>query len=158
MSKKKSSTRSHYIQADFTPSEVHAINKHCKAKDISVSAFLADVVLTEIHQSKKEAPRQEEITITLKVTAEEKAKIKMFAHRRDTTFDEFLEGVVRPTINKARLWFHAETKSLRYYVSPQDHHVITEYFRTKNVSARTYVSYLALEALKKDKSQDSHKK
>lgn len=149
--------RAHYLVSDFTPEEIRQITAYCKRKGISISKFLADLAVDEVHRANKEPRKTEQITITVTVSAEELAKIKMFAHRQDKTMDEFLKGLVTPTVTKAKTSFTSETRSLRYYLSPSDHKLILDYLKDRNLSARTYISYLALEALRRDKAQHRRK-
>lgn len=144
--------------SDFTPPEVRRITAHCKREKISVSKFLADVARNEVYRASKEPSREEVITITIRVPAEQNAKIKMFAHRQNKTYKQFLIDLLLPTIRKAKTYYTAKTQSLRYYLSAEDHEMILKFLKSKNLSARTYVSYLALQALKSDKAQTRRSK
>lgn len=158
-SKKKQpkSPRTHYLISDFTPDEIRQISAYCKRKHISISKFLADLAVNEVHRASKEPRKEEQITITLTVSAEELAKIKMFAHRNETTMDKFLKNLVTPTVAKAKTYYTSATRSLRYYLSPTDHKLILDFLKNRNLSARTYISYLALEVLRRDKNQQRRK-
>lgn len=155
--KRRKSSRTYYLISDFTPSEIREITAYCKRKGISISKFLSELAISEVRRASKEPRKQEQITITVTVSAEELAKIKMFAHRQDTTMDAFLKGLVTPTVAKAKTSFTSETRSLRYYLSPDDHKLILDFLKERNLSARTYISYLALEALRRDKAQKRRK-
>lgn len=170
--KRVASPRDHYMICDFTPGEVRQISAYCKAKGMSVSSFLADVAVTEVGNASKAPVKEDQIeitlsgfsepitpgTITIKIPAEQKAKIAMFAHRQDKTADQFLRGLVLPTLQKAKTSFTSEIQTLRYYVSEHDHRMILDYVKKRKLSARTYISYLVLEALKRDKPGSQRKK
>jgi hypothetical protein len=144
--KKGKSARTHYMISDFTPREKRQIIEHCNRKEISISKFLADVALSAVHRTGKSTP-EEEITITLKFPAEKNAKLKMFAHRQEKSLEEFIEGLILPTLEKERTAITSKTTSLRYYLSPEEHRLVKDHLKARNLSARAYISYLALKTL-----------
>lgn len=143
--KKGKSARTHYMISDFTPREKRQIIEYCNRKEISISKFLADVALSAVRTGKDTA--EEEITITLKFPAEKNAKLKMFAHRQEKSLEEFVEGLILPTLEKERTSITAKTTSLRYYLSREEHRLVKDHLKARNLSARAYISYLALRAL-----------
>jgi hypothetical protein len=145
--KKGKGARSHYMISDFTPEEKRQIVAYCNKKRISISKFLADVALADVRRAAKKGASDEELTITLKIPSEKNAKLQMFAHRQEKTLQEFLEGLILPTLDKERTSHTSATTSLRYYLSSEEHRQLKTYLKAKNLSARTYISFLALKAL-----------
>ena len=125
--KKSKSARSRYMIADFTPEERKRIIDFCKKNSLSVSSFLAEVALEDLHRASREEPAEEEVTITLRVPAEHSAKLHMFAHRRGQTINQFVGEIVTPVLEKGKTSFTAKTQTLRYYVSPEEHELLKKY-------------------------------
>jgi hypothetical protein len=147
---KPKSTRNRYMIADFTPNEKERVLSHCQDKDTSISSFLAGVALDDVRRGNEETPVEEEVTITLKIPREQSAKLQMFARRQNKTTDQFCQDVLLPTLEKGKTSFNSKTESLRYYLSTEEHRLLKQYLKGKNLSARTYISFLALKALKQD--------
>lgn len=133
--------------SDFTPREKRQIIEYCNRKQISISKFLSDVALSEVQRTGKSDTVEEEITITLKFPAAKNAKLKMFAHRQEKSLEEFVESLILPTLEKERTSITSKTTSLRYYLSPEEHRLLKSHLKARNLSARTYISYLALRVL-----------
>jgi hypothetical protein len=151
--KKGKDARSRYLIADFTPDEKQRVFAHCERKDTTISSFLAGVALEDVYRASREGPMEEELNITLSIPAEQSAKLQMFAHRQGKTIDQYVRELVTPTLEKGKTSFTSETESLRYYLSPEEHRLLKKYLKSKNLSARTYVSYLALKALERQKKR-----
>jgi len=148
--KKSKSARSRYMIADFTPQEKDRVLRHCVKKQTSISGFLSAVALDDIRKGSKERQPEEEVTITLKIPREQNAKLQMFAHRQNKTPDQFCHDILLPTLEKGKTSFSSKTQSLRYYLSPEEHRLLKTYLKSKNLSARTYISFLALKELNQD--------
>lgn len=150
MGAKKSSrsVRNLYMVADFSPEEKQRVLEYCLKNKISASHFLADIALEEVRNAARERA-EEEITITLKVPREQSAKAQMFARRQNKTMAQFFADLLRPVLEKGKTSFTAETQTLRYYVSAEEHRLIKKYLKSRKLSARTYISFLAIEALQR---------
>ena len=153
MGPKKKGARTRYMIADFTREEKDRIIKYCKQNHTTISSFLATVALEDVYRASREGPTEEEIDITLKVPTEQGAKLHMFARLQGKTVNQFVAGLVTPTLEKGKTSFNLDTESLRYYLSPDEHRLLKRYLKSKNLSARTYVSYLALKALERRKKR-----
>jgi hypothetical protein len=137
--------------ADFTTDEKDRVLKHCNKKDTSISSFLAGVALDEVRRGSKEGTSEEEVTITLRIPREQNAKLQVFARRQNKTPDEFCQDVLLPTLEKEKTSFTLKTQSLRYYLSPEEHKQLKKYLKARNLSARTYISFLAVKELSQGK-------
>lgn len=135
--------------ADFMPDEKEQVIQYCTEEGTTISSFLAEIALEDLYRFTDEGPVEEELEITLRIPFEQSAKLQMFAHRRGETPDEYVREMVTPLLKKRQTSFHNKhTESLRYYVSPEQHRQLKKHFKSKHLSPRTYVSYLALKALK----------
>lgn len=151
--KRGKAARTRYMIADFTREEKDRIASYCRRNHTTISSFLASVALEDVYRANREGPTEEEIDIKLRIPAEQSAKLQMFARLQGKTVDQFVVGLVSPTLAKGKTSFSLKTESLRYYLSPEEHRLLKRYLRSKNLSARTYVSYLALKALERRKKK-----
>lgn len=149
--KKGTSARTRYMIADFTPEDRNRITDYCRRKHTTISSFLANIALQEVYRADREGPIEVEVEITLKIPAEQSAKLHVFAHRQGKTIDQYVLELVTPTLEKGKTSFHAQTESLRYYLSADEHRMLKRYLKSKNLSARTYIAYLALKAIHRNK-------
>lgn len=149
--RKGKDARTRYMIADFTPDERKRVIHHCEKKDTTISSFLAGVALEGIHRAGRESAPREKVDITLRIPAEQSAKLQMFAHRQGKTINQYVYELVTPTLEKGKTSFSSKTESLRYYLSPQEHRLLKKYLKSKRLSARTYISYLALKELNRNK-------
>lgn len=121
--------------------------RHCLKKHISISRFLAEVAMEDVRVGSREGHAEEKITITMKIAREHNIKLQMFAHRQNKTPDQFCRDLLLPTLQKARTSFSAKTETLRYYLSPEEHRLLKSYLRSRKLSSRSYISFLALQKL-----------
>lgn len=147
--KKGKQARTRYMIADFTPEEKQQVIQHCARENISVSSFLAGLALDDVRFEHEQGPTEEEVTIKLKISREQNAKLHVFARRQNKTPDQFCQDVLLPALTKGRTSFTTKIESLRYYLSPDEHRLLKKHLKSKNLSARSYVSYLALKALQR---------
>lgn len=139
--------RSRYLIADFTLEEKTRVLRHCLKKHISISRFLAEVAMEDVRAGSKAGHAEEKVTITMKIGREHNIKLQMFAHRQNKTPDQFCRDLLLPTLQKARTSFSAKTEGLRYYLSPQEHRLLKSYLRSRKLSSRSYVAFLAMQKL-----------
>lgn len=149
--KKSKSARTRYMVTDFFLPDKDRLLKYCQRKGISVSSFLSHIALEEVRRATTEEPAEEEITITLRIPREHSARLQMFARRQNKTPDQFCQDVLLPTLEKERTSFSAKVQTLRYYLSPEEHRLLKRYLKSKNLSGRAYISFLAIEALNRAK-------
>jgi len=152
--KKKSKTaRTHYVIAEFTPDERAKVVDHCKKEGVSVSSFLARVALQDLYMGSRGEPEEYEITITLKLPAEENARIDRISRRRGQTIPEFLRQALQPALKKGKSVFTEKTETLRCYLSEREHDMLMKYLKERKLSSRNYISYLALKELERRKKK-----
>lgn len=111
------------------------------------------MALEDVYGAGRKTPVEEEIDIKLRIPAEQSAKLQMFARLQGKSIDQYVAGLVTPTLAKGKTSVILETESLRYYVSPEEHRLLKKYLKSRKLSARTYVSYLALKALERRKKR-----
>lgn len=151
--KKGKAARTRYMIADFTREEKDRITSYCRKNHTTISSFLATVALEEMQRASREEPAEEEVDIKLRIPAEQSAKLQMFARLQGKSVDQYVAALVTPTLAKGKTSVSLDTESLRYYVSPEEHRLLKRYLKSKKLSARTYISYLALKVLERQKKK-----
>jgi len=148
--KKGKAARTRYMMADFMPGEKDQVIRYCSEEVTSISSFLAEVALEDFYRATRDEPVEEELDVRLKIPMTQSAKLQMFARRQGKTLNQYVSEIMTPLLAKGQTSFHnPEVESLRYYLSPQEHRMLKKYFKSNRLSARTYVPYLALKALKR---------
>jgi hypothetical protein len=142
------SPRRHYLVTTVTQKEKEAIQKYCDERQISVSAFLADVALEDAQRSTKKLEDQE-ITITLKLPARDIDKMRIFARLEEKSVEDLLRQLLQPSFQKRQTVTALEMHTLRCWLSDEEHRIIKKYLAKHRLSARNYLSLLALKAINK---------
>lgn len=149
MSPKKKSklARTRYMITDFTPRQRQQVVAYCKKHGISVAKFLAELALEDARRASEHDLPEQDITFTIKIPAAKLAKLQIFAQRTKKTTENFLRDLVLPALDKQKTSFATETASLRYYLSPDEHRLVIKNLKARRLSARNYISFLALKAI-----------
>jgi len=143
---KAGAPRRHYLVTTVTDIEREAIMKHCARHNISVSAFLADLALKDAQRSKAKR-EDEEITVTLKLSARDIDKMRMFARLEEKSLEELLHDMLEPSFKRRQTATALEMHSLRCWLSDDEHRTIKTYLAKHRLSARSYLALLALKAI-----------
>jgi hypothetical protein len=144
-----STPRRHFLYLDVTKEEQKKIHEYCQQKKISVSQFLADLVIKD---AKSKPKRKEKVTIRaeFEVTPEEQEKLQLLLrlHQKDS-IGQFVSELLRPSLQVQRLHAPVETTPLRYYLSEEEHEIVTKHMASKGIATRNYGALLALKAIDK---------
>lgn len=139
--------RRHYLVTTVTDIEREAILKYCDRHKISVSAFLADIALKDAQRSAKAKREDEEVTITLKLSARDIDKMRIFARLEEKSVEELLREMLEPNFKRRQTATALEMHSLRCWLSDEEHRIIKAYLAKHRLSARSYLALLALNAI-----------
>jgi hypothetical protein len=142
--------RRHFLYLDVTKEEQQKIRDYCVQRKISVSQFLAELVIKDATKSKPK--RKEKVTIRaeFEVTTEEYEKLELLLRlRQKDSIGQFVSELLRPNLEIQRLHAPVETKPLRYYLSEEEHEIVSKYLASKGIAARNYGALLALKAIDK---------
>jgi hypothetical protein len=141
--------RRHFLYLDVTKEEQKKIHEYCKQKKISVSQFLADIVIKD---AKSKPKRKEKVTIRAEfdLTPEEQEKLELLLrlHQKDS-IGQFVSELLRPTLEVQKMHAPVETTPLRYYLSEDEHEIVRKHMAGKGIAARNYGALLALKAIEK---------
>jgi hypothetical protein len=120
--------------------EKRRIIKYCTDHKMTISEFLAALMLREARFTGKSAQRE----ITIKLPYQEHAKIEYLANAQGITVADFLADLVRPAMAKQKAWYTNKQYLLRYYLSNEEHELVIKYLTKHKLSARYFVGLLAV--------------
>lgn len=144
---KAGAPRRHYLVATVTQKEKDAILGYCDKHRKSVSAFLADLALKEAQKSAKDKLPAKQITVTLKLSARDLDKMRIFARLEDKTVEDLMRELLQPSFQKRQTATALEMHTLRCWLSNEEHQIIRRYLAKHRLSARSYLALLALKAV-----------
>ncbi|MFZ0774258.1 MAG: hypothetical protein WCA49_15285 [Candidatus Sulfotelmatobacter sp.] len=139
--------RRNYLVTSVTEKEKQAITEYCSRRRISVSAFLADLVLADAKRPANREQEGQEITVTLKLSARDIDKMRIFARLEEKTIAELLQELVQPSVQKRQTASALEMQTLRCWLSNEEHRIIKKYLAKHRLSARNYLALLALNTI-----------
>lgn len=140
--------RRHFLYTDVTQAEYERIQKHCRDEKISISQFLADLVLDDAARSRSKRKDKVIVRVDLELTPEEQDKLELLTrlHQKESVGD-FVRELIRPELKIQRVRTPLETMSLRFYLSEEEHARVTRHIESTGISARNYGAMLALRHL-----------
>jgi hypothetical protein len=139
--------RLRFVETDVTPEEHSQILDYCLKHKISVSQFLADLILQDAATAKNRKGTTR-INIQFDLTQEEFDKLELLVHlhKKDNVSD-LIRELIRPHLELQRIHVPNETRSVRFYLSDKEHGIVTKHIASRGITARKYVSFLALKAI-----------
>ena len=138
--------RRNYLATTVTEKEKETIEEYCSRHGMSVSAFLADLALKDAKTPSTGGQEQQEITVTLRLSSRDIDKIRIFARLEEKTFEELLQELVQPSVQKRQTFSSLEMQTIRCWLSNEEHRTITKYLAKHQLTARSYLALLALKA------------
>ncbi len=145
--RKADSPRRHYLVTTVTDKERDAISRYCARHKMSVSAFLADLALADAQKPAKSKLEDQEITITLTLPARDIDKMRIFARLEEKSIADMLRELIKPSLEKRQTASALEMRTLRCWLSDEEHRTIKKYLAKHRLSARNYLALLALRAV-----------
>lgn len=145
--------RRRFLYTDVTKTEYAKIQEYCKSKQISLSQFMADLVLEDAKKPSVKRQGKVKMKLELELTPEQQDKLELLArlHQKESV-DEYVLEMLEPNLKLQRVHSPLETKMLRFYLSEEEHEKVISHIEGTGISARNYAAMLALRAIrKKDK-------
>lgn len=142
--------RRNFQYVEVTKEERKAIRDYCIANRISVSQFLADVVLEDARKPQPNRRQKVIVHAELELTLEEQEKLELLTrmHQKNSVGD-FIREILQRNLEVQRLHAPLQTTALRYYLSEDEHQMVSKHMAGKGMAARNYAVMLALKALAK---------
>jgi len=137
-----------FIETDVTSEEYDTIWAYCIKHKISVSQFLADLILEDARNAKtsKAAVR---IQPDLEFSSDEYEKLELLADLQDKSVIELIRDLIQPHLDLRKIHGGDKTKKLRFYLSDREHQTVIKHLEKRGTTARKYVSFLAIRTIAK---------
>jgi hypothetical protein len=143
--------RRRYLFTDFTPEEHEEVYLYCKERNLSMSQFVAELLLEDAKVSKTRRNEKVIVTVQLELTALEADKLESLVRLSGKPSagayikDELLER----SFKIKRVHSPIRPKMFRCYLSDEEHKTILQHLEKIGISARNYPALLALRAIRK---------
>jgi hypothetical protein len=144
------SPRHKFLYIEVTNEERKAIQDYCLEHQISVSQFLAEFLLSEASKPKRKGTVLVRVQFELTPEEQEKLELLVRLQNKEST-GELIRELIQPYLGMQKLHTKLKTTTLRFYLSEEEHEIVTKYFAEKGVPSRKYAAMLALKALGKDR-------
>ena len=151
--------RNRFLYTDVTQAENDKIQKYCDENSISVSQFLADLMLQDALKPKSKNKQKILVRAEFELTPQQLDKLELLTrlHEKDS-IGQVICDILEPHLNIQRLHLPMQTMTLRYYLSDQEHERLTQHLANKGISARNYAATLALKTIaKKSRGHRQHR-
>jgi hypothetical protein len=145
--------RGRFLATDVSKDEQKEILQHCLKKKISVSQFLADLVLQEAASPKPARKEKVIVRAEFELTSEEQEKLELLARLHKKDVGQLVRELLMPSLELQRMHAPLETTAIRYYLSEEEHEIATRHMASKGISARNYAAMLALKAIAKERKK-----
>ncbi len=148
--------RLRFLETDVTLAEYDQIMEHCLKNKVSVSQFLAESILkdAETAKTRKAAVR---IQPDLEFASEEYDKLELLAHLQNKSVTELIRNLIQPHLDVQRMHVETQTRPLRFYLSDREHEIVSRHLENRGLTARKYVSFLALRMISRSDKSVSRK-
>jgi len=103
-----------------------------------MSEFLTDISLREARYRGRRARKR----ISIDLSYAQHAKLDYLATARGVTVQKCIYDLIQPSLDKHRAWNTPKGETLRYYLSEEEHRLVTQYMAKHNLSSRHFVGLL----------------
>ena len=150
------SRRQRFLYTDVTPAENEKIQQYCQDNEISVSQFLADLMLRDALKPRPRPKEKITLRIDLELTPQQLDRLEMLIrlHEKES-ITQFVHEIIEPHLSVQRLHVPLETTALRYYLSQEEYERVMTHLVAMGVSARNYAASLALKTIAKQSRASS---
>lgn len=140
--------RKRFLYTDVTKEEQELIQQYCLEKRISVSQFLADLVLKDAKKPQSKRKQKVIVHAELEMTSEEQDKLELLTrlHQKDS-IGQFIRELLQPNLDVQRMHAPLQTTALRYYLSDEEHEMVKKHMASAGIAARNHAVMLALKAM-----------
>jgi hypothetical protein len=146
--------RQHFLYVHVTKEEQEQIQQYCIDRQISVSQFLADLVLEDAMKAKSRGTDKVTLKVEIELTQDELERLELLARFHQTnTIAEYIRELLQPNLELQKLHAPIARKTLRYYLSEYERHIAMTHLAGKGMAARYYPVMLALKAITKDRER-----
>lgn len=146
---KAGAPRLNYLVTNVTAEEKRAIDEHCRERGVSVSAFLAELILDDARRPRKGKEKNAEVTVTLRLSPRELEKLSILGRLQQKSMIDLLHDGLKPSLKRRQTSSDVKWETIRCWLSKSEHKIIKKYLDDNHLAARSYLAYLALKTIKK---------
>jgi hypothetical protein len=148
------SLRKRFLYTDVTPEEHEEIQQYCRGKGITVSQFLADLLLKDALESKRKPNDTVTLTPEIQLTPRQQEKLEALTRlHQKKSIGEYILDILQPELELQRIHVPVKTKRLRYYLSEEEHQTLSSHLSASGLSPSDYAAMLALRTVRKERKK-----
>jgi hypothetical protein len=141
--------RHNFMDVEVTPDERMRINAYCHRYQISASHFLSEVMLEDA--TKLRPAENVVLKPEIAITPDQYDKLELLAMLYEkTSVDDLIRSFILKNLEFQKIHTNRKHRFLRFYVSPEEHAIISSYIAAKNVPGNKYAAMIALKALNRE--------
>ena len=142
--------RRNFLYIEVTEHERKIIQDYCVRNHVSISQFLAELLLDDA--SKPKPTEKVILRPELEFTAAEQEKLELLAmlHNK-SSLDELIRDLLQPALDTQHIHTDRQTSLVRFYLSQEEHQAVTTHIAAKRIPAGKYAAMLALNAIAKER-------
>jgi hypothetical protein len=141
--------RNNFMDVEVTPDERNRINAYCHRYQISASEFLAQVLLEDAIKLRPAEKMILKPEIALTADQYEKLELLTILYEK-TSIDDLIHSLILEKLEVQKVRTGRKRTFLRFYVSPEEHAIISSYIAAKKVSGNKYAAMIAVKALNRE--------
>ncbi len=141
--------RHRFLETDVTNEEHKQIVDYCLTNRVSISQFLADLILEAAATAKVRKPAVRIDDLELAADDYDKLELLVHLHKKNSVGD-LIRDLLQPHLDSQKLHGPTEkARSLRFYLDDREHETVTTFLVNRGLTARKYVCYLAIKTIAK---------
>jgi hypothetical protein len=140
--------RRHFLYVDVR------IQEYCIEHKISVSQFVAELMMEDALQSKPKHKQKVIVRAEFELTLEQQEKLELLLRlHQKKSLGQFLYELIQPNLEMQRVHTSLEMIPIRCYLSEEEHETITKHVASKGIAVNNYGGLLAIKAIDKARTR-----
>jgi hypothetical protein len=149
--------RRRFLYVEVTKEEKNKIRDHCVRKKISISQYLAELMLADA--AKPKPAQNVRLKMEFELAPEEYEKLELLAFQREKkSIHELMRELIQENLDIQKMHSNRNRLFLRFYLSEEEHAIVFSHIAAKNIPAGKYATMVVLKALNLDGTQSKEKK
>jgi tRNA(Glu) U13 pseudouridine synthase TruD len=149
--------RRRFLYVEVTKEEKNKIRDHCVRKKISISQYLAELMLADA--AKPKPAQNVRLKMEFELAPEEYEKLELLAFQREKkSIHELMRELIQENLDIQKMHSNRNRLFLRFYLSEEEHAIVFSHIAAKNIPAGKYATMVVLKALNLDGPQSKEKK
>ena len=142
--------RRNFLYIEVTDHERKAIQDYCVKNHVSLSQFLAELLLEDAGRPQRTDKVILRPQLEFAPAEHEKLELLAMLHNK-SSLDELIRDLLQPALDTQHIHTDRETSLVRFYLSQEEHQAVTTHIAAKRIPAGKYAAMLALKAIAKER-------